>query len=166
MKIDLWVPGIIALSFVLGMVVQSAHGSCGADQSQRATGIGGVFFKAKEPAKLGAWYRDHLGIALEPAGKGPNAMQYCVFKWREKDHSDTVGSTVFSIFPEGSKYFDPSTAPFMMNFRVANLERLLAELKSEGVTVDDKIEDESNGRFAWVMDPEGHRIELWEPKGE
>ena len=166
MRSDLWVPCAIALSFVLGMAVQTVRGSGGADQPPRATGIGGVFFKAKEPAKLGAWYRDHLGIGLEPAGKGPNAMQYCVFKWREKDHSDTVGSTVFSIFPEGSKYFDPSTAPFMMNFRVANLEHLLAQLKAEGVNVDDKIQDEANGRFGWIMDPEGHRIELWEPKGE
>lgn len=166
MRSDLWVPCAIALSFALGMAVQSVRGSGGADQNQRATGIGGVFFKASEPAKLGAWYRDHLGIGLAPAGKGPNAMQYTVFQWREKDHSDTVGATVFSIFPASTKYFDPGTAPFMINLRVANLERLLGQLKAEGVAVDGKIQDESNGRFSWIMDPEGHRIELWEPKGE
>jgi predicted enzyme related to lactoylglutathione lyase len=93
-------------------------------------------------------------------------MQNHVFPWREKDHAETVGSTVFSIFFMGSKYFDPSSAPFMINLRVANLERLLAQLKAEGVQVDEKIDDESNGRFGWAMDPEGHRIELWEPKGE
>lgn len=163
---SLWIPCAIVFSFVLGMVIQSARGSAGADQPKRATGIGGVFFKAKEPATLGAWYRDHLGIGLEPAGKGPSAMQYCVFQWREKDSSETIGATVFSIFPASSKYFDPSNAPFMINFRVANLERLLAQLKAEGVQVNDKIEDESNGRFSWIMDPEGNRIELWEPKGE
>jgi len=165
MNTGLWVTGAMALSFVVGMMVQSARGSA-ADAPQRATGIGGVFFKAKEPAKLGAWYRDHLGVALEAAGEGPNAMQYGVFHWREKDHSETVGGTVFSIFPAGTKYFGAGDSSFMINFRVANLERLLAQLKAEGVTVEAKVEDEPNGRFGWVMDPEGHRVELWEPKGE
>ena len=166
MKTHLWMICATALSFVAGMMLQSARSSAADNEPQRATGIGGVFFKAKEPAKLGAWYHDHLGVALEAAGKGPNAMQYGAFRWREKDRPETVGSTVFSIFPASSKYFDPSDAPFMINFRVANLERLLGQLKAEGVTVGDKIDDEPNGRFAWAMDPEGHRIELWEPKGE
>jgi predicted enzyme related to lactoylglutathione lyase len=166
MRSEIWVPCAIALSFVLGMALQSARGSIGEKEAPRATGIGGIFFKSQNPAKLAGWYRDHLGIALEPTGKSETAMQYHVFSWREKDHADTVGSTVFSIFFTGSKYFDPSTAPFMLNLRVANLERLLAQLKAEGVQVGEKIQDESNGRFSWIMDPEGHRIELWEPKGE
>jgi catechol 2,3-dioxygenase-like lactoylglutathione lyase family enzyme len=166
MKTGLWVPGAIALSFALGMMLQSTRGSNAQKDAQRVTGVGGVFFKAQNAAKLADWYRDHLGIALEPGGRSETAPQYHVFAWREKDHTDTVGSTVFSIFPASTKYFDPGTAPFMINFRVANLARLLGQLKAEGVQVDDKIDDESNGRFAWAMDPEGHRIELWEPKSE
>jgi predicted enzyme related to lactoylglutathione lyase len=166
MKTGLWVACAIVLSFGLGMMLQSARGSAAQKDAQRVTGVGGIFFKAQNPADLAGWYRDRLGIALEPAGKGKNAPQYHVFAWREKEHGDAVGSTAFSIFPASSKYFDPGTAPFMIDFRVANLERLLAQLKAEGVQVDEKIDDEPNGRFAWVMDPEGHRIELWEPKGE
>jgi catechol 2,3-dioxygenase-like lactoylglutathione lyase family enzyme len=166
MKPGIWVPCAIALSFVLGMMLQSALGSSAQKDEQTVTGVGGIFFRAQNSAKLAAWYRDHLGIDLEPAGKGEAAPQYHIFAWREKDHTETVGSTVFSIFPADSKYFDPGTAPFMINFRVANLARLLAQLKAEGVRVDEKIDDESNGRFGWAMDPEGHRIELWQPKGE
>jgi len=148
------------------MMVQSARGSRGEKDQTRVTGVGGFFFKAQNPAKLADWYRVHLGIALEAAGKGENAPQFHPFEWREKDHPDTVGSTVWSIFPADTKYFAPSGAPFMINFRVANLERLLAQLRQEGVKVDDKIDDEANGRFGWAMDPEGNRIELWEPNGK
>lgn len=162
---SLWIPCLIVFSFGLGMVAQSALG--GAEQNGvRATGIGGVFFKAKDPAATAKWYREHLGIELAPAGKSPDAMQYHVFEWGGKDSSGATGSTVFSIFPERSKYFDPTTAPFMINFRVADLDRLLAQLKAEGVTVEPKMEDESNGKFAWAIDPDGRRIELWEPKAE
>lgn len=160
----MWVPCALALSFLLGMTIQSARGSNADDSAPRVTGIGGIFFKSPDPSKLAAWYRDHLGVALKPGGEGAGAPQYCVFEWRTKDHADTLGATVFSIFPANSKYFDPTTAPFMLNFRVANLDRLLAQLKAEGVQVDAKIEEESNGRFAWARDPEGRRIELWEPQ--
>ncbi len=166
MKAGIWMPCAIALSFVMGMALQSARGSSGEKDEARVTGVGGFFFKAQEPKKLGNWYREHLGIALEPAGEGEHAPQYHPFQWRDKSHPDTVGATILSIFPADTKYFAPSNAPFMMNFRVANLERLLAQLRKEGVKVDDKIDDEANGRFCWAMDPEGNRIELWEPKGE
>ena len=166
MKFGLWMPCAIVLSFALGMVLQSARGSSEAKDATRVTGVGGFFIKAESPGKLGDWYRAHLGIALVPAGKGEHAPQYYPFHWREKDHPETIGATTFSIFPANTKYFEPSSASFMMNFRVANLEQLLAQLKQEGVKVDDKIDDESNGRFGWAMDPEGNRIELWEPKGE
>jgi catechol 2,3-dioxygenase-like lactoylglutathione lyase family enzyme len=166
MKTGLWVPCAIAISFALGMMLQSARGSNAQKETMRVTGVGGIFFKAQNTAKLAGWYRDHLGIALEAAGAGDAGPQYHVFAWREKEHVDTLGSTVFSIFPASSKYFDPGSAPFMINFRVANLARMLAQLKAEGVQVDEKTDDESNGRFGWIMDPEGHRIELWEPKGE
>jgi predicted enzyme related to lactoylglutathione lyase len=132
----------------------------------RVTGVGGFFFKAENPGKLADWYRAHLGIALVAAGKGEHAPQFHSFQWREKDHPETIGATAFSIFPANTKDFEPSSASFMMNFRVANLERLLAQLKEEGAKAGDKIDDESNGRFGWAMDPEGNRIELWEPKGE
>jgi catechol 2,3-dioxygenase-like lactoylglutathione lyase family enzyme len=148
------------------MMVQSARGSRGEKDQPRVTGVGGFFFKAQHPAKLAEWYRVHLGIPISPAAEGENAPQFHPFEWREKDHPDTVGSTVRSIFPAGTKYFEPSKGSFMMNFRVANLDRLLAQLRQEGVKVDDKIDDESNGRFGWVMDPDGNRIELWEPNGK
>jgi catechol 2,3-dioxygenase-like lactoylglutathione lyase family enzyme len=154
----------VVVSFGLGMAVQAAL--AGADQKDlRATGVGGIFFKAKDPAATAKWYRDHLGIELAPAGKSPTAMQYHVFEWGGKDALGRDGSTVFSIFPETTKYFDPTTAPFMINFRVANLEKLMEQLKAEGVTVDPKIQgDDTQGKFGWVTDPDGRRIELWEPK--
>jgi catechol 2,3-dioxygenase-like lactoylglutathione lyase family enzyme len=166
MKFELRMPCAIVLSFALGMVLQSARGSSVTKDATRVTGVGGFFFKAQNPAKLADWYRAHLGIALDAAGPGEHAPQYHSFQWREKDHPETIGATAFSIFPASTRYFGPSSASFMMNFRVANLERLMAQLKQEGVTVDDKIDDESNGRFGWAMDPEGNRVELWEPKGE
>ena len=166
MRSGLWIPCAIALSFALGMMVQSARGSRGEKDQPRVTGVGGFFFKAQNPAKLADWYRVHLGIGLMAGGKGDNAPQFGMFEWREKDHPDQEGVTVWSIFPANTKYFEPSTASFMMNFRVANLDRLLGQLRSEGVKVDDKTGEEANGKFGWVMDPEGNRIELWEPKAE
>jgi predicted enzyme related to lactoylglutathione lyase len=166
-KFEPWMPCTIVLSFVLGMVLQSARGSGEATDATRVTGAGGFFFKAQNPRKLGDWYRTHLGIALVPAGKGENSPQFYSFHWREKDHPETIGATAFSIFPANTKHFGSSSSSFMLNFRVANLERLLAQLKREGVQVDDKIvADESSGRFAHATDLEGNRIELWEPKGQ
>jgi predicted enzyme related to lactoylglutathione lyase len=167
MKFELRMPCAIVLSFALGMILQSARGSSEAKDATRVTSVGGFFFKAENPGKLADWYRAHLGIALVAAGKEENAPQYYPFHWREKDHPEIIGATAFSIFPANTKHFGPSSSSFMMDFRVANLEQLLAQLKQEGVKVDDKIiDDESSGRFAYAMDPEGNRIELWEPKGE
>jgi len=166
MRSGIWISCAIALSFVLGMMVQSARGSRGENGELRVTGVGGFFFKAQNPAKLADWYRVHLGIALTPGGAGDNAPQFHAFEWREKNHPERNGVTVLSIFSVDTKYFELSSAAFMTNFRVANLDRVLTQLRQEGVKVDDKIDGESNGRFGWVMDPEGNRIELWEPKGE
>jgi catechol 2,3-dioxygenase-like lactoylglutathione lyase family enzyme len=167
MKFGLWTPAAIVLSFGLGMALQAARGSSDAKEGVRVTGVGGIFFKAENPGKLADWYRTHLGIALVAAGKSEHAPQFYAFHWREKDHPETVGATAFSIFPATTKHFEPSSASFMLNFRVANLDRLLAQLKQEGVKVDDKTEgDDTNGKFGWAMDPDGNRIELWEPKGE
>jgi predicted enzyme related to lactoylglutathione lyase len=123
---------------------------------QRVTGLGGVFFKSKDPEKLFAWYEKHLGLRRDPAG-GPSVA----FRWRD-DH-DGDGMTVWSIFRDDTTYFAPSRAAFMLNFRVADLDALLEVLRQEGVEIDPKREDFEYGRFAWIMDPDGNRIELWEP---
>ena len=123
---------------------------------KRVTGIGGIFFKAQDAASLRAWYARHLGFKIEDYGGAQ-------FKWRDEDDPEKTGSTVWSIFPDDTPYFDPSQKAFMINYRVENLDALLEQLRSEGVKVEDRIEEYEYGRFAWVMDPEGNRIELWEP---
>jgi predicted enzyme related to lactoylglutathione lyase len=122
---------------------------------KRATGIGGIFFKAKDPKALGDWYKTHLGIDVQPWGT--------VFDWNGPDNPKGVGSTAWRIFPADAKKFAGSAAPFMINYRVADLDSLLAALKSAGVPVDEKVEDSDYGKFGWVTDPEGNRIELWQP---
>jgi predicted enzyme related to lactoylglutathione lyase len=114
----------------------------------RVTGIGGIFFKANDPDAMRAWYRDHLGIDVQD--------------WGGVLFADG-GPTSWSIFDATTKYFAPSAAPFMINYRVKDLRALLATLRAEGCDVDERTQDESYGRFGWVMDPEGNRIELWEP---
>ena len=121
----------------------------------RVTGVGGIFFKAKDPESLYRWYEKHLGLKREPHGQGVS------LHWSDDDRPDP--QTAFAIFPADTKYFDPSRASFMIDFRVDDIDALLAALKSEGVTIDPHREDADYGRFAWIMDPEGNRIELWEP---
>lgn len=123
---------------------------------QKVTGLGGVFFKAKDPKAMYAWYEEHLGIKSQP---GTGAM----FHWRDVDDPEKKGMTVWSIFPADTKYFGTGTAPFMLNYRVDDLKGLLAQLKAAGVTVDPKVEEAEYGKFGWITDPEGNRIELWEP---
>jgi predicted enzyme related to lactoylglutathione lyase len=123
----------------------------------RVTGFGGLFFKAADPAALAAWYRTHLGL---PSNAGGNLA---VFPWRDSDDPAQEGYTVWSPFPRDTRYFDPSTGSFMVNFRVEDLDALLAGLRSAGADVDDRVQESEYGRFGWVMDPEGNRIELWEP---
>lgn len=117
----------------------------------RVTGIGGVFFKARDREALIAWYREHLG--MDPSDHGSVA-----FRWGGEN-----GTTVWSPFAHDTDYFNPSTAPFMINYRVDDLDGLLAKLRAAGVSVDDKVEEYEYGRFGWIMDPEGNRLELWEP---
>ena len=121
---------------------------------KRVTGIGGVFFKAKDPEKLREWYRTHLGIEAESWG--------AVFRWRDDPRSDDA-STAWSVFPEETKHFEPCQKPFMVNYRVDNLDWLLTQLRAEGVEVDPKTDESEFGKMGWAMDPEGNRIELWEP---
>lgn len=125
------------------------------DPLKRVTGVGGIFFKADRPEELAAWYAAHLGIAPGPDG-------YAGFAWREKDDPSAEGFTIWNPFPRDTKYFLPSNAPFMINYRVHDLDALLAALTNEGVAVE-KREEGEYGKFAWIMDPEGNRIELWEP---
>ena len=124
---------------------------------KRVTGIGGIFFKANDPDKLREWYRTHLGIEAEKEG---GAM----FKWSEVDTPGRELYTVWSPFPADTGYFAPSGKQFMVNFQVENLDELLAQLENEGVDDDPRLENYDYGKFAWIMDPEGNRIELWEPK--
>jgi len=121
----------------------------------QVTGLGGVFFKAEDPEKLYSWYEKHLGIKREPHGQGST------FRWRDDEGNE--GATAWAIFPKATKYFDPSRAPFMLNYRVDDLDRLLEKLREAGAQIDPKREDCEYGRFAWIIDPEGNRIELWEP---
>jgi predicted enzyme related to lactoylglutathione lyase len=119
-------------------------------------GIGGIFFKSKDPEKLQMWYRDYLGIEPEEGG-------YTHFKWREKDDASKEHLTVWSPFPQDTTYFDPTNVPFMINYIVDDLDAVLAELRAKGVQVDDKVEEYEYGRFGWARDSEGNRFELWEP---
>jgi predicted enzyme related to lactoylglutathione lyase len=164
MRSGIWISCAIALSFALGMMVASARGAHADKDETRVTGIGGIFMKARDPDKLAQWYEEHLEIPSEKAASGPNSPRYHLFEWTEKGSAHREGTTVWSLFPEDTKYFGSGSAPFMINYRVANLDRLLTRLGQQGVHVEDKIEDEANGRFAWATDPEGNRFELWEPK--
>jgi catechol 2,3-dioxygenase-like lactoylglutathione lyase family enzyme len=123
---------------------------------KRVTGIGGIFFKARDPKRLGEWYRTHLGMDVQEYGG-------VIFPWASPENPGGVGTTIWSPFPEDTTYFAPSQASFMINFRVADLHALLDALRSEGCQVDDRVEESEYGKFGWVMDPEGNRIELWQP---
>ena len=127
------------------------------DGDSKVTGFGGIFFKSENPAKLRAWYTKHLGIVQQEDGS-------IIFEWAEKGTPENPGFTVWGPFKEDTKYFDPSTKPFMFNFRVDDLDGLLTTLREAGVEVDDKVDDYPYGKFGWCMDPEGTRIEFWEPK--
>lgn len=121
---------------------------------QRVTGIGGVFFKSRNPQALGTWYRDHLGLDVTDWGG-------VIFQWGGPDSSP--GMTIWSPFAADTNKMEPSTAPFMLNFRVADLDALLATLRAEGCNVMDASEDSEFGKFGWVIDPDGNKVELWEP---
>jgi predicted enzyme related to lactoylglutathione lyase len=123
---------------------------------KRVTGIGGVFFKAKDPLALRQWYREHLGINAEDWGGA-------AFRWANPDNPTGTGTTAWSVFEASSTHFAPSEAPFMINYRVAELHALLAALRPEGCAVEDKVDESEFGQFGWVMDPEGTRVELWQP---
>jgi len=120
------------------------------------TGIGGIFIKAKDPRALAEWYQKHLGISF-----GKN--NWVDFKWINENDPAVAGNTVFSFFNEHTDYFNPSAKQYMINFRVKNLDQLLDQLKKESVWVAERTEEYEYGKFGWIMDPEGNKIELWEP---
>lgn len=125
---------------------------------KKVTGIGGIFFKAEDPKKLLKWYLKYLG--LDSHDYDDVAV---MFGWKEKDDSDEEAYTVWSPFKEDTRYFDPSEKQFMINFRVENLEELLEELDAKGITIVSGIKKFKQGKFAWILDPEDNKIELWEP---
>ena len=124
-------------------------------ESGRVVGIGGVFFKSKEHTQLGSWYSHQLGIDYKSWG--------AIFRWRSFEHPETEHATAWNIFPADSTHFGPATAPFMINYIVDDLDALLEKMKNNGVRIDPKREDSDYGRFAWIFDPDGNKIELWEP---
>ena len=120
---------------------------------RRVTGLGGFFFKTKDPDHIKNWYNKHLGLNTDQYG--------CTFWWKDKEGKDC--STQWSPMSEDTDYYHPSKSSFMMNFRVENLKELLKALRAEGVTVVGEIEEYEYGKFGWILDPDGNKIELWEP---
>ncbi len=123
---------------------------------KRVTGIGGIFFNAKDPAALRTWYRTHLGIDVQDWGGA-------AFRWADDAGNPTAGTTIWSIGRADGDHFAPSTASFMINYRVADLQAVLRALRSEGCNVLEKTDDSEYGKFGWVIDPEGNKVELWQP---
>lgn len=126
-----------------------------AQHMKKVTGIGGIFFKCKDPKKMTEWYHKHLGLDTNPYG--------ATFEWYEGWDSTRKGQTQWTPFSETTKYFEPSTKDFMINYRVDNLEALVEELRKNGVTIVDQIETADFGKFIHILDAEGNKVELWEP---
>lgn len=123
---------------------------------KRVTGIGGIFFTAKDPVALRAWYKQHLGIDVQEWGGA-------AFHWADSAGNAMKGTTIWSIGSAEGDYFAPSKVPFMINYRVDDLAALLQALRDEGCNVLDKSDDSEYGKFGWVIDPEGNKVELWQP---
>jgi len=157
MKKPILITLTLATTFCLGFAFKTIITKLPNDQTdlKRATGIGGVFFKCKDPKKVREWYQKHLGFETNQYG--------AVFEWRHGADSSQKGFSQWSPFKETTKYFEPSTKEFMINYRVADLEALIAQLKKDGVTVTDSIQTFEYGKFVHIMDLEGNKIELWEP---
>src|SRR5436190_20033734 len=150
---------LIAASFLLGFTFKTIISNKKNTKMKKVTGIGGIFFKCKDPKAINEWYKTHLGFDTTPYGTS--------FEWRPIDSaSDGIkkGLTQWTPFAENTKYFEPSAKDFMINYRVENIEALVEQLKKEGVTVVDKIEDSEYGKFVHIIDVEGNKVELWEPK--
>lgn len=151
---------LILTSFILGYVVNAvtATAAIQPDPPKRVTGIGGIFFKCKNPSALREWYKEHLGLNTDKYGTN--------FVWYQGADSTKKGYTAWCPFRDSTTYFAPSKKEFMINYRVENLNWLVNELKKEGVTVLDTIETYDYGKFVHILDAEGNKIELWEPYDE
>jgi predicted enzyme related to lactoylglutathione lyase len=147
---------VIVASFVSGFAFKTIITNQGKLKTKKVTGIGGIFFKSREPKKMIDWYQKNLGLNTNPYGAS--------FDWYEGADSTKKGTTQWTPFSEKTKYFEPSTRDFMINYRVANLEALAAELKQNGITIVDSITSYDYGKFLHILDGEGNKIELWEPK--
>ena len=149
---------IITASFLSGFAFKTIiiNQNNNDPKMKRVTGIGGIFFKAKDPKKLTTWYQTHLGLNTNPYG--------ATFEWYEGDDSTKKAQTQWTPFAETTKYFAPSNREFMINYRVENLEALVEELKKEGVTIVDSIESYDYGKFVHILDGEGNKVQLWEAK--
>lgn len=147
--------GTILFAFGMGYAFNNLTHPNGTTGLKRVTGIGGVFFKCKDPKKLKAWYAEHLGLTTNSFG--------AVFEWYQGGDSTKKGFTQWSPFKENTTYFAPSDKDFMINYRVENMELLVDALKKEGVTVLDTVESFDYGKFVHIMDIEGNKIELWQP---
>jgi len=128
------------------------------DDSAKVTGVAGIFFKSKNAKKLNQWYQKHLGLPIDAYGAR--------FEWQEGCDSNAFGSLQWGVFKDSTNYFEPSTKEFMINYRVANLERLIKQLKQEGVSLLDTMETYPYGKFIHVMDIDGNKIELYEPNND
>ena len=144
----------LATTFCLGFAFKSVITKNDYSKMKRVTGIGGVFFKCKDPKATTEWYQKHLGLDTNPYG--------ATFEWYESPDSKKKAQTQWTPFLETTKYFEPSQQDFMINYRVENLEALVEELKKEGVTIVDKIEAFDYGKFVHILDGEGNKIQLWE----
>lgn len=142
----------ISLALMLSLTAVAAHADPA--PAPRVTGIGGIFIKAKDPKALRAWYKEHLGIDVQTWGGA-------AFRWTDRDGRPTGGTTAW--FVGSGRNFAPSTSSFMVDYRVAHLDTLLAALRAEGCAVLDSTDASEDGKFGWVMDPEGNKVELWEP---
>lgn len=148
---------IAATSFCFGFAVKKmiTPQNKNTIKMKKVTGIGGIFFKCKDPKAVNEWYKTHLGFDTSPYGTS--------FEWREIDDSTKKGVTQWNPFAANTKYFEPSTKDFMINYRVENLVELVEQLKKEGVTIVDTIETYDYGKFVHILDGEGNKIQLWEP---
>src|ERR1043166_3136699 len=147
----------LATSFGFGFALNSILTKTTKNQvnMKRVIGIGGIFFKCQDPEKVRQWYKTHLGFDVTQYG--------AKFEWKQEGDSTNKGYTLWSPFPDKTKYFEPSSKDFMINYRVENLEALVEELKKENVIIVDKIETYDYGKFVHILDLEGNKIQLWEP---
>ncbi len=156
MKRATFIITLIATSFLFGFTFKTIISNKKNTKMKKVTGIGGIFFKCKDPNKIKEWYNTHLGFDAGPYGAS--------FEWREAEDPSKKGLTQWNVNSETAKLYEPSTKDFMINYRVENLEALVEELKKENVTIVDKIETYDYGKFVHILDIEGNKIQLWEPK--